>query len=141
MAKLTKVDREACERAIVLTLAERDKGRVEQVRDMLATRPREEVGRFCAYHRQNLVLRPRPWQPVPACDYVDINDRDGEAGPVTGRAAAAHLLRRLLESNLSRYEPDPLAALEQAESTRRDERVVGGKPDRAQPPSSQPEPQ
>jgi hypothetical protein len=47
MKTLSEIDREAMERAIALTLAERDVSCVAQVRDMLKTRPREEVGRFC----------------------------------------------------------------------------------------------
>jgi hypothetical protein len=114
---LSKVDREALERAIALTLAERDLMRVAQVRDMLKTRPRDEVGHFCAYHRQCEVLRPKPWQPVPANGYVTVTDRDDEAlGPVSGRAAAAELLRRLLAAKLSRFEPDPLNALARVEA-------------------------
>jgi hypothetical protein len=103
---MTKIDRDALERAIALTLAERDRARVAQVEDMLKNQPRAEVGKFCTLHRQTLVLRPKPWQPVPACEYVSVDDRDGEAGPVMGRTAAARLLQRLLENNLSRYEPD-----------------------------------
>jgi hypothetical protein len=112
MKRLSKADRGALERAIALTLAERDLMRVAQVREMLKTRPRDEVGHFCAYHRQCEVLRPKPWQPVPANSYVTVTDRDDEAlGPVSGRAAAAELLRRLLAARLSRFEPDPLNAL------------------------------
>src|SRR5437016_10866782 len=109
MKRLSKADREALERAIALTLAERDLMRVAQVRDMLKTRPRDEVGHFCAYHRQCEVLRPKPWQPVPANSYVTVTDRDDEAlGQVSGRAAAAELLRRRLAAKLSRFEPAPL---------------------------------
>jgi hypothetical protein len=36
---------------------------------------------------------------------------------VMGRAAAAELLRRLLQAKLSRHEPDPLGALARVEAT------------------------
>jgi hypothetical protein len=39
-----------------LTLAEKDAGRVEQVKSMMDERSFDEVGRFCAYHRQTRLL-------------------------------------------------------------------------------------
>jgi hypothetical protein len=67
---------------------------------------------------QCAVLRPKPWQPIPANEYVAVTDDDSEYGPVMGRAAAAELLRRLLAAGLSRYEPDPLNALARVEAER-----------------------
>ena len=81
-------------------------------------RPRAEVGWSCAISCQEKVLRTRPWQPVPAADYVAVTDRDDEGSPIMGRAAAAELLRRLLAAGLSRYEPDPLRALARIEAER-----------------------
>jgi len=37
-------------------------------------------------------------------------------GEIGGRAAARSLLQRLLDNKLSRYEPDPLAALARIEA-------------------------
>jgi hypothetical protein len=47
-----------------------------------------------------------------------LDDQDGADGPIFGRRAAAELLRRMLAAGLSRYEPDPIAALEAAERVR-----------------------
>jgi hypothetical protein len=118
MKKPSKGDREAMERAIALSLGSRDRAEAERVRDMLRTRPRAEVGWSCAISCQEKVLRTRPWQPVPAADYVAVTDRDDEGSPIMGRAAAAELLRRLLAAGLSRYEPDPLRALARIEAER-----------------------
>jgi len=113
MKKPSKGDREAMKRAIALSLGSRDRAEAERVRDMLRTRPRAEVGWSCAISCQEKVFRTRPWQPVPAADYVAVTDRDDEGSPIMGRAAAAELLRRLLAAGLSRYEPalSPLADL------------------------------
>ena len=118
MKKPSKGDREAMERAIALSLRSGDRAEAERVRDMLRTRPRAEVGWSCAISCQEKVLRTRPWQPVPAADYVAVTDRDDEGSPIMGRAAAAELLRRLLAAGLSRYEPDPLRALARIEAER-----------------------
>jgi hypothetical protein len=120
MTRLSRIDREALERAIALTLAEPDAGRVAQVREMLAERSREEVGKFCSYHRQCKNLNPKPWELVPS--WLET-DRDVEAALAqpedhTARRAAALLTQRLLAAGLSRYEPSPLAALEQVEAER-----------------------
>jgi hypothetical protein len=118
MKKLSKLDREAMERAIALSLASRDCAEVERVREMLRTRPRAEVGWSCAISCQEKVLRTHPWQPVPAAGYVAVTDRDDEGSLVMGRAAAAEVLRRLFAAGLSRYEPDPIAALGRVEAER-----------------------
>jgi hypothetical protein len=66
----------------------------------------------------------KPWQPVPANEvpaneYVAVTDDDRVyRDPVSGRAAAAELLRRLLTVGLSRYEPNPLEALARVEAER-----------------------
>jgi hypothetical protein len=77
-----------------------------------------EAAHSAAYACQCAALRPKPWQPVPASEYVSVTDDDGECGPVMGRAAAAELLRRLLAAGLSRYEPDPVNALARVEAER-----------------------
>ena len=78
-----------------------------------------------AYQCQDKALKLRPWQPPPCW----IRDPDGDlaAGDdgIGGRYAAAKLTRRLLQAGLSRFEPDPVDALEAVESARRDERVGG----------------
>jgi hypothetical protein len=67
-----------------------------QIEQKLRDEPWEDVGRFAAYSCQDDALHPEPWQPVPANEYVSVTDDDGDYGPVSGRAAAAELLRRLM---------------------------------------------
>jgi hypothetical protein len=61
-----EIDRLALDRAIQLTLAEDDPGRVEQVRSMLATRRWGEVAAFCSYHQQSRSLNIELWQTTPS---------------------------------------------------------------------------
>jgi hypothetical protein len=108
------VDKEAMVRAIEITLASTQPGRREQVQRKLAREPWIDVAIFCAYAAQNAALDLKPWQPPP-CQVRDLVARiqAGDDG-IFGRFAAAKLLQRLLDAGLSRYEPDPLAALERA---------------------------
>jgi hypothetical protein len=117
MKRLSKVDREALERALALD-PDRDPSD-----DPPADRERDPLewyraAKSASYALQCNVLHPKPWQPVPANDYVSVTDDDDESGPVMGRAAAAELLRRLLAAGLSRYEPDPINALARVEAER-----------------------
>jgi hypothetical protein len=106
------VDRAAFELAIELTRAEAD--RREQIDHMLADDPRIEVGQFASYHRQVNALRLRPWEPPPC----HINDADETLAqpeqPGDGKHAAARLLKQMLALGVSKWHPDPLAAIEQA---------------------------
>jgi hypothetical protein len=119
MKKLSRIDRAALERALAMD-PDRDPShapppdrRLEPERWLLAAKS-------AAYACQCAALRPEPWQPVPSNEYVSVTDDDRQYGPVMGRAAAAELLRRLLAVGLSRYEPDPLGALERIEAERAD---------------------
>jgi hypothetical protein len=111
---MKRIDRAAMKRAIE-QLRRKGGEDARQIEQKLRDEPWEDVARFAAYSCQCDALNPEPWQPVPANDYV-VTDRDDE-GPVMGRKAAAELLRRLLAAGLSRYEPDPINALERAEAT------------------------
>jgi hypothetical protein len=114
MTRISRIDRAALERALALD-PDRDpvsspiNRRLDPERWFLAARS-------AAYVCQCDALRPEPWQPVPANEYVSVTDDDSEYGPVMGRAAAAELLRRLLAAGLSRYEPDPIEALARVEA-------------------------
>jgi hypothetical protein len=72
----------------------------------------EEVGRFAAYHCQCRILRLKPWETAP-CDAGPHLHPD--ATDTHGYGAAAELLERMLAAGLSRWEPDPIGALEAAE--------------------------
>jgi hypothetical protein len=121
--RLSPVDREALTRALKMARAESDLERERFDREV-AERGWQHAAETAAYHCQDTALRLKPWQPPPCW----IRDLEGDlaAGDdgVSGRYAAAKLTQRLLQAGLSRFEPDPLGALErQAESARRDERV------------------
>jgi hypothetical protein len=117
MKRLSRIDREALERAIAID-RKRDPKSYKPINRRLEPERWYEAGKSAAYACQCAALRPKPWQPVPANEYVAVTDDDSEYGPVMGRAAAAELLRRMLAAGLSRYEPDPIAALEAAEAER-----------------------
>jgi hypothetical protein len=116
MKRISRVDSEALVRALAMD-PDRDPAsspinrRLDPERWFLAARS-------AAYACQCEALRPEPWQPVPANEYVSVTDDDSKYGPVMGRAAAAELLRRLLEAKLSRFEPDPINALARVEAER-----------------------
>jgi hypothetical protein len=116
MKRLSRVDREALERALAMDPDRNPTSNTPNRR--LEPERWYEAGKSAAYACQCAALRPKPWQPVPANEYVSVTDDDREYGPVMGRAAAAELLRRMLAAGLSRYEPDPVNALARVEAER-----------------------
>jgi hypothetical protein len=68
-----------------------------------------DIATSCAYHCQMVSLGLLPWQSPPCTAHITEPRRDE-------RAIA--LLHHLLAAGLSRYEPDPVAALERAEAER-----------------------
>jgi hypothetical protein len=105
---LSKIDRDALARALAKAKADDDLLLRDQIARMLVDRDVYDVASFAAYHYQVHVLGLRPWQSPPC--YGDV------APGHDGHADAAVLLKRLLDAGLSRWEPDPLAALAQAEA-------------------------
>jgi hypothetical protein len=93
---VTKIDRDALARS--MEIAMRNRKLAAQLDDQLKDRPWLEVAEFSAYCCQVENLKLLPHQ-SPPCGFIG-NDPD-----------AAALLRRLLAAGLSRYEPDPIAAL------------------------------
>ena len=69
---------------------------------------------FCASHCQSRSLNLQAWQTPP----MWVRDLDAALrepfGGKRGDREAAELLQRMLDAGLSKYEPDPLAALDQA---------------------------
>jgi hypothetical protein len=120
-AVMKPVDREALTRAIALTTERtRDEPRRDgetQIEHMLKNRPWREVGEFAAYGQQMHALQLRPWQHPPC--WVGTDDPDPEHAP------AVALLKRLLANNLSRFEPDPVAALQAVEARGRGDLPLG----------------
>jgi hypothetical protein len=96
-----EADRDALERA--MQIARRDPSRAQQLQSKLIDEPWDEVAEFAAHVCQYRALRLRPWQSPPSS--VDEDDPDED-----DRSAQA-LLRQMLSVGVSRFEPDPLAAL------------------------------
>lgn len=104
---LSQADRDALERC--RELAQRDPGRAAQLQSMLRDRDWEEVADFACYVCQCRALCLRPWQSPPSSveeDDPDEHDKD-----------AQKLLRKMLAAGVSRFDPDPLAALKKKKPT------------------------
>jgi hypothetical protein len=101
---LDDIDRDALLRS--MSMAMRDPQTARELNDKLAgsgeflpPQPWIDVATTAAYRCQSRALHLKPWQIPPL--YCYEGDKDGEA-----------LLRRMLDAGLSRYEPDPLRALD-----------------------------
>jgi hypothetical protein len=116
---ISDVDREAFTLAIEMARNE-DPGRRNQIDDFLRTRSFEEVGRFASYHCQTRALNLPPWQHPPCqIDVVDTEKIIAAGDDLHGKFVAAKLLRRMLELGLSKFCPDPMAAITTAEAKAR----------------------
>lgn len=105
---MTRNDRAALKLAIEHARAQ-DEGRRQQIDSMLADEPWEEVATFASYGCQMRSLRLRPWETPPA--WVDDPQH-----PRKVDEAAARLLRQMLAHGVSRWHPDPLAAIAEAKA-------------------------
>jgi len=117
MEELSRADRDALWRALTIARAESDEERAHL--DHIEGRSGwQEAAESAVYHLQCRALRLRPWEPPPS--WIRDLEADLAAGDdgVSGRYRAARLTQRLLAAGLSRFEPDPLAALAQAEDAR-----------------------
>ena len=133
--ELTTADLDALRRAFETARAESDEER-EHLDSIEAREGWESAAQSASYHLQCRNLRLKVWEAPPMHVHGD------EIGQNYGtKAKEVKLKRRMLALGISIFEPDPISAIERVESARRDERVVGSKPDRAKAPSSQPEPQ
>src|SRR5262245_4461299 len=101
MTHLNQTDRDALERC--MEIAQRDPGRADQLQSKLRDEPWHEVAEFAAYSCQIDALHLKPWQQPPCI--VDEDDPDEKDKDAQG------LLRKMLAAGISRYEPDPMAAL------------------------------
>ena len=112
---LTETDRAALSLAIERVRAQ-DGGRAPQIDRMLADTDRTEVGMFAAACCQRQALQLKPWQ-IPPCRIRDPDhpdrSRDRRYGEIDGRYDAARLLRQMYDLGISRWHPDPLAAIEE----------------------------
>ena len=90
------VDRRALEAAVALMSRDRDYG--EQIRWQVANREWIDAAIFAAFVSQIKHLGLRPWDTAPVDAAVD-------------QSPAGRLLANLFRAGLSRFEPDPIAAL------------------------------
>ena len=98
---MTPTDRAALDQAMKIAMADPDTA--EQLNSMLEDGPWEEVAAFAAYHCQSAALKLKPWNAPPCVaseDDPDERDKD-----------AQKLLRKMLAACVSRYDPNPMAAL------------------------------
>jgi hypothetical protein len=109
MKEIDEIDRDALKRALDACRAE-SPARAKQLDSMLADEPWQQVGVFAATCVQ------MPWQSPPF--RASLRDLDKPFGDPSGKRESAELLKRLLDANLSPFEPDPLAAIAKAEAKR-----------------------
>jgi hypothetical protein len=104
---MTRKDRNALK--LAMTMARKDAAKARQLDDKLADgEPWEQVAQFAAYGCQFRSLKLRPWECAPL-------DADCEFSNSPGALA---LLKRMQRAGVSRWHPDPMAALSAAEAER-----------------------
>jgi hypothetical protein len=84
-----------------------------------------EAASFASFYMQSGSLYLQPWE-MPPC-WIDVdNIAAALATPDDGRrlSQAAQLLRQMLANNISRFSPDPLRELNEAEQTNRARKVI-----------------
>jgi hypothetical protein len=111
-------DIDAWERCIEIE-RRRSPAHAERINEALAKEGLERAGRAAAYACQYAALRLRPWEWTPswiAPSQIDaiIARGPNNLAPQEGDYAAAVLLRKMLAAGISRWEPDPIAALRAA---------------------------
>jgi hypothetical protein len=92
-------DLDALERAMV-QVRKHGKTRRDQIDSKLLDEPWCNVAEFAAYVCQTRALKLKPWETPPI--YGDICGAQGKA---------AELLQKMIAAGISRWEPDPIAAL------------------------------
>jgi len=114
MTLIEPIDQDALARSIEIRRASGPDKR-EQIEDMLATRTWIDAAEFAAYSCQVDALHLKPWQSPPCwIDDIEATLAAGNDGNL-GDYAAATLSRRMLDWNLSQFEPDPIAAIKRAQ--------------------------
>jgi hypothetical protein len=97
-----EIDRKALELAMATVME--DDGRRRQIANMLQEQSWIEVAKFAAHSCQFESLRLKPWE-IPPCSIND-DEMDTDGG---------RLLQRMLDAGVSRYHPDPLKELKEAD--------------------------
>jgi hypothetical protein len=92
---------------------------IRNVENMLQSRSVEETGRWASANMQFASLRSKPWLTLPChlngTDVERILTAGDSNGDLRGEYAAAVLARRLQRHSISRWHPDPVQALREAE--------------------------
>jgi hypothetical protein len=112
-SRLTIIDRAALVLAVKIVRAHSAADR-QQIDDKLSREPWIEVAKFAAHSCQERALHLQPWQCWPPCA-VEVDDDDTPGFEHRSIRSSAALLRRMLKLGISRWHPDPLAAIEAAE--------------------------
>jgi len=108
-------DREALVRAIA-TVRQMGPADCKQIDEKLKEEPWREAAEFAAYSAQCHTLRLKPWQ-SPPCWIEDVEGTIAKGNDgISGNYVAALLLKRMLGHGISKYEPDPISALERTET-------------------------
>jgi hypothetical protein len=110
---ISEVDQDAFERALAIMLRHRELGRDFKRRLDEREEPWDAIGRHAALVCQVESMGLKPWQVAP-CE-VEINQIDPPRDEHRRTRHASLTLERLLNAQLSRWEPDPPAALARIE--------------------------
>jgi hypothetical protein len=109
---MNEIDRDALTSALMACRAE-DAGRAKQIDSMLADRPWEDVAQFASSCAQGRALDLMPWQSPPC--HANLRALSEPFGDPRAARESAELLKKMQALGLSRFEPDPLAAIAEAE--------------------------
>jgi hypothetical protein len=101
-----EIDREALNRALQMSLDGADRDHAQQVREELSELGWWEATTTAVYHHQCKTLGLKPWESPPC----HCNDDDSKERKERDHAAF-QLLKRMLAHNVSKWEPDPVAAI------------------------------
>ncbi|SRR5258705_8493136 len=111
---MKQIDRDALERALAACRAE-SAARAKQLDSKLASEPWERVAQFASYCVQGRALDLPPWQ-SPPCRINLASALREPFGDTRGLREGGEILKKMLALGLSRFEPDPLAAIAEAEA-------------------------
>jgi hypothetical protein len=111
-ATISDIDRDGLERALAIMLKHRELGR-DFKRRLDEGEPWADIARHAAVSCQTQAMGLKSWQVAP-CE-VEINQIDPPGDEHRRTRHASLTLERLLNAELSRWEPDPPAALARIE--------------------------
>jgi hypothetical protein len=117
---MTKIDADLNAFRRAIEILKRDPMRDQQLRQMIKDRHFDDVATFAAYCCQCQALKLKPWEIAPC--HVSEEDEPLPRSPALDwrHYREAHdIARRLLRAGLSKFEPDPIAALERIKGRKR----------------------